>query len=293
MSIIEIENLTRDYGNSKGVFDVGFSVFEGESFGFLGPNGAGKTTTIRHLMGFLKPQKGKCLIGGLSCFPEKERIQSSVGYIPGEISFIDNMTGIEFIRFYAALRKQNNMDRVKQLTDRFDLDPNTPIKKMSKGTKQKVGIVCGFMGNPNIYILDEPTSGLDPLMQNRFIELINEEKKRGKTILMSSHIFEEVERTCSRVGIIKNGKLVAIDEIKNLIDQKTQKYIITLPNSEKAAAFGAELPEISEINGNIVTVSIKQDLRPLIEAMYKHPVQNIDKVNQSLENVFLHFYGGE
>src|SRR5690554_6485354 len=107
MSIIEIENLTRDYGNSKGVFDVGFSVFEGESFGFLGPNGAGKTTTIRHLMGFLKPQKGKCLIGGLSCFPEKERIQSSVGYIPGEISFIDNMTGIEFIRFYAALRKQN------------------------------------------------------------------------------------------------------------------------------------------------------------------------------------------
>lgn len=293
MSIIEIENLTRDYGNSKGVFDVGFSVFEGDSFGFLGPNGAGKTTTIRHLMGFLKPQKGKCLIGGLSCFPEKERIQSSVGYIPGEISFIDNMTGIEFIRFYAALRKQNNMDRVKQLTDRFDLDPNTPIKKMSKGTKQKVGIVCGFMGNPNIYILDEPTSGLDPLMQNRFIELINEEKKRGKTILMSSHIFEEVERTCSRVGIIKNGKLVAIDEIKNLIDQKTQKYIITLPNSEKAAAFGAELPEISEINGNIVTVSIKQDLRPLIEAMYKHPVQNIDKVNQSLENVFLHFYGGE
>jgi len=292
MSVIEIKNITRDYGNGKGVFDLSFSVSEGEAFGFLGPNGAGKTTAIRHLMGFLKPQKGQCLINGRDCFSERHSIQSKVGYIPGEIAFIDNMTGLGFIRFYAELRGQKGLDRAKKLMERFELDGSGKLKKMSKGNKQKVGIICAFMGDADIYILDEPTSGLDPLMQNRFIELINEEKQRGKTILMSSHIFEEVERTCSRVGIIRLGRLAAVDEIEKLKEQKLRSFVITLPDFEQAAAFWAELPDISEIDGSKVRVTVKQDLRPLIEAMYKHPIQNIDRENQSLEEIFMHYYGG-
>ncbi|HAN21766.1 MAG: ABC transporter ATP-binding protein [Clostridiales bacterium GWF2_36_10] len=293
MSVIEIKKLSRNYGGGRGVFDLSFSVEQGEVFGFLGPNGAGKTTAIRHLMGFLKPQKGECLIDSKDCFSERDKIQAKVGYIPGEIAFIDNMTGYNFIKFYAELRKQNNINKAKLLMDRFELDANGKLKKMSKGTKQKVGIVCAFMSDADIYILDEPTSGLDPLMQNTFIDLVNEEKKKGKTILMSSHLFEEVERTCSRVGIIKQGKLAAIDEIETLKKQKIRRYVITLPDFEQAAAFWATIPDLGEVDGNKVKITIKHDIRPLIEAMYKYPVLNIESVNQSLEDVFLHYYGGK
>lgn len=292
MSVIEIKNLIRDYGNNRGVFDLTFSVEKGEVFGFLGPNGAGKTTTIRHLMGFLKPQKGECLIDGKDCFKSRDEIQAKVGYIPGEMSFIDNMTGLGFIKFYAEYRNQTDLSKAKLLMEHFELDAGKKLKKMSKGNKQKIGIVCAFMGDPDICILDEPTSGLDPLMQNRFIELINEEKKNGKTILMSSHIFEEVERTCSRVGIIKDGRLAAVNEIEVLKQQKLKRFIITLPDFNHAAAFWAELPENSKVDGNKVHVSMTQDIRPLLLAMVKYPVQNIESVNQSLEDVFLQYYGG-
>lgn len=291
MGVIDINLLTRNYGSGRGVFDLSFSVAEGEAFGFLGPNGAGKTTAIRHLLGFLKPQKGNCKISGKDCFSQRDEIQENVGYIPGEISFIKNMTGIEFIKFYAALRKQNSWEKAKQLMQRFELDAGSKIKKMSKGTKQKVGIVCAFMSDAEIYILDEPTSGLDPLMQNRFIDLVNEEKQKGKTILMSSHIFEEVERTCSRVGIIRQGRLAAVDKIETLKQQKTHRYVITLPDHEQAEAFSKELPEVSETDGSKVNVTVQQDLRPLIEAMYKYNILDIDKKDQSLEEIFLHFYG--
>lgn len=291
LSVIEINSLTRDYGNGRGVFNLSFSIEEGESFGFLGPNGAGKTTTIRHLMGFLKPEKGNCRIGGKDCFSRRDEIQARVGYIPGEIAFIDNMTGWGFIKFYAEFRKQKSLEKAKRLMERFELNPDGKLKKMSKGTKQKVGIVCAFMGEPDIYILDEPTSGLDPLMQNRFIELINEEKEKGKTILMSSHLFEEVERTCSRVGIIRQGRLAAVDEIKTLTDRKIQKYTITLPDESQAKAFANELPEISVREGNKVKVNIGQDLRRLISVMNRYPVTAIDRENQSLEEIFMQYYG--
>lgn len=232
MSAITIEHLVRDYGGGKGVFDLSFHVDQGEAFGFLGPNGAGKTTTIRHLMGFLKPESGKCTIGGLDCWSERDRVQARLGYIPGEISFFDDMTGTEFLRFMARYRKMDASGRREELLERFELDPRGKIKKMSKGMKQKLGIVAAFMHDPDILILDEPTSGLDPLMQSRFVRLVAEEKEHGKTILMSSHMFEEVERTCDRIGIIRGGALIAVDSTEALRERHIRSYTVSLERPE-------------------------------------------------------------
>lgn len=268
MSEIKIEKLSRDYGGGKGIFDVSFHVNQGEVFGFLGPNGAGKTTTIRHLMGFLKPQSGKCMIGELDCWKDSDRIQSRVGYISGEINFFDDMTGVEFLHFITKYRKIGTNNRQKELVDRFELDPKGKIKKMSKGMKQKIGIVTAFMHDPDILILDEPTSGLDPLMQSRFIDLIREEKERGKTILLSSHMFEEVERTCDRVGIIREGSLAAVDSVEALRERHVRSYTVTLENVKLAKAFARDFDGIWD--GLTVTVTTKQ----------------------SLEEIFMHYYGG-
>ena len=267
--IIEVEHLTRDYGGGRGVFDVSFQVAAGEVFGFLGPNGAGKTTTIRHLMGFLKAKEGGCRINGLDCFRDREKVQQMLGYLPGEISFFDDMTGIEFLDFVSGYRKDKGESRRKELMDMFDLNPHGKIKKMSKGMKQKVGIVAAFMHNPQILILDEPTSGLDPLMQNRFIELVEAEREKGKTILMSSHMFEEVERTCHRIGIIRAGKLVAMDQVEALREQYMTPYTVTLESEEMAKAFAKDFQGVCQ--GRSVTVSAKR----------------------SLEEVFMQYYGGE
>lgn len=269
MSAINIENLVRDYGNGKGVFDVSFHVNQGEAFGFLGPNGAGKTTTIRHLMGFLKPRSGKCSIDGLDCWSERDKVQERLGYIPGEISFFDDMSGAEFLKFIADYRKLGTQNRKEELLERFELDPKGKIKKMSKGMKQKLGIVAAFMHDPDILILDEPTSGLDPLMQNRFIDLVAEEKEHGKTILMSSHMFEEVERTCDRIGIIRNGRMVAVDDAEALRERHTRSYTVTLESEAAAEAFAMDFNGIR--NGLQVTVTTKQ----------------------SLEEIFMNYYGGE
>lgn len=269
MNIISIENLTRDYGGGKGVFNLSFQVGEGEVFGFLGPNGAGKTTTIRHLMGFIKAESGRCTINGLDCWTASDKIQKNLGYIPGEISFFDDMGGMEFLNFIGKYRGIDAQNRKKELLEYFELDPKGKIKKMSKGMKQKIGIVAAFMHDPAILILDEPTSGLDPLMQSRFVDLIAEEKKRGKTILMSSHMFEEVERTCDRVGIIREGRLVAVDSVEALREHHVRSYTVTLDTEETAKAFAKDFG--GACDGLKVTV------------LAKH----------SLEDIFMHYYGGE
>ncbi len=269
MSVIKIENLVRDYGNGKGVFDISFHVNKGEAFGFLGPNGAGKTTTIRHLMGFLKPQSGRCTIDGMDCWREREKVQARLGYIPGEISFFEDVSGAEFLKFIAEYRKIGTQNRKDELLARFELDTKDKIKRMSKGMKQKLGIVAAFMHDPDIIILDEPTSGLDPLMQNRFIDLISDEKKRGKTILMSSHIFEEVERTCGRIGIIQNGRMAAVDDADTLRRRHTRSYTVSLEDEASAEAFAADFGGTR--TGLSVTVTTKQ----------------------SLEEIFMNYYGGE
>lgn len=188
MSMISIEHLTRDCGGGKGVFDISFSIDRGETFGFLGPNGAGKTTAIRHLMGFLKPQSGRCVINDTDCWTGRDKIQASLGYVPGEISFFDEMTGTEYLTFIEKYRGITHASRKEELLSFFEVNPKGKIKKMSKGMKQNIGLVSALMHDPDILIFDEPTGGLDPLMQSRFVELVNKEKERGKTILMSSHI---------------------------------------------------------------------------------------------------------
>ena len=195
-TMLKVKNITKDYGHQRGVFDLSFNVEAGEVMGFLGPNGAGKTTTIRTLMGFIQPDHGRVSIKGHDCFRNAAQIQKDVGYLPGEIAFMDDMDGMEFIKFIAAMKKMPNLRKAQELLDYFELEPKGRIKKMSKGMKQKIGLVCALMNEPEILILDEPTSGLDPLMQKKFIDKIKEEKQKGTTILMSSHLFEEVEQTC-------------------------------------------------------------------------------------------------
>lgn len=293
MGVCEIQSLTRDYGNGRGLFNLSFSINQGEVFGFLGPNGAGKTTTIRHLMGFLKPEKGYCTIGGKDCWKDRADIQKTLGYIPGEMVFFDDMTGTEFLSFMSKYRKTKSNGRIKELLDRFELDPRGKLKKMSKGMKQKVGIVAAFMHDPEVLILDEPTSGLDPLMQNRFIELVLEEKAKGKTILMSSHMFEEVERTCDRVAIIRNGRLAALDAVEILKAAQAKKYVITFENEDAAVAFAEEGLHISGVTHNQVTVIAQNNIKELISVMNRYPVINIITPNQSLEEIFMQYYGGD
>ena len=242
MHVIELCGLTKDYGSGKGVFGLQLTVPKGEVLGFLGPNGAGKTTTIRQLMGFIRPDAGTARIGGLDCFRQAETIQASLGYLPGEIAFMDEMTGLDFIKFIAGMKGMKDLGRARELMDQFELDPSGRIKRMSKGTKQKIGIVCAFMQQPALLILDEPTSGLDPLMQNKFVELIAREKKRGATIFMSSHMFEEVERTCDRAAIIKEGRIVAVEEMENLRRSKRKEFEIVFADEAGANAAAARSP---------------------------------------------------
>ena len=293
MNVIEINNLTKDYGDKKGVFNITFSVKEGEVLGFLGPNGAGKTTTIRHLMGFSKAEKGSCSINGLDCFENSSEIQKYLGYLPGEIAFLEDMTGIEFIKFVSEMKGIKDLSKAHELIERFEFNPNGKIKKMSKGMKQKIGIVCAFMQEPDILILDEPTSGLDPLMQNEFIKLIFEEKEKGRTILMSSHSFEEIEKTCDRAAIIKQGEIVAVENISTLKESKQKLYNITFENPDMVNDFIKEGFKIKEVEGNNVTIIIKGNIMPFIEALGRYKVLSLESSSQSLEDLFMHFYGGE
>lgn len=233
MNAVQISHITKDYGNSRGIFDVSLSVKKGEVYGFLGPNGAGKTTTIRHLLGFLKPEKGECRINGMDCFSQASLIQKNLGYLAGEIAFPEDFTGHGLLHFLADMKGIRDRSRMKELIDLLELDPSGKVRKMSKGMKQKLGIINAFMGNPEIVILDEPTSGLDPLMQNRFIDLILEEKKKGTTIFMSSHLFEEVERTCERTAIIRRGQIAAVEDMEGLKKKRSRDYIITLDSKKK------------------------------------------------------------
>lgn len=291
--VIRVKHLTKDYGNGKGVFDINLSVREGEVYGFLGPNGAGKTTTIRNLMGFIRPDSGMCTIKGMSCFQSASLIQRYMGYLAGELAFLEDMKGQQMIDFIADMKQIYDRKRMRELMEMFELDPRGRIRKMSKGMKQKVGIVCAFMGNPQIIILDEPTSGLDPLMQNRFIDLILEEKKKGKTIFMSSHIFEEIEKTCDKTAIIRSGKIAAIENVAELRQKKNKNFCITFLDMDNMMRFQNESFTVCEVKGNQVTVVIQGEVGELLQTLAKYKVTDLDVKIPTLEETFLHYYGGD
>lgn len=292
--MITIDNLTLTYPSGKGVFDLNFSVGKGEIMGYLGPNGAGKTTTIRALLGFMRPDKGSCSIDGLDCSINAPLIQETLGYIPGEITFIDDMSGYEFLKFMHNMRGTKSVERQKQLIEMFELDPSDKIKKFSKGMKQKLGIITAFMHNPKVLILDEPTSGLDPLMQNRFIELLLNEKAEGKTILMSSHLVEEVEKTCDNVLIIKDGRIIERTNVQNLKSSQRKVFIIR-PSDINAAMklfIKAEL-EASVHGDSIEVITSGENIDTFIKVSAKMNISSLDIKTQSLEDFFMHFYKRE
>lgn len=289
--MIKVNNLTQIYKSGRGIFDVSFEVREGEVFGYLGPNGAGKTTTIRNLLGFTNATRGNAEINGMDCRKHAAELQNITGYIPGEMTFLDNMTGIEFLKFMTDMRRTKDVSMRNKLIEMLELDTKVKIKKMSKGMKQKLGIITAFMHDPAVYILDEPTSGLDPFMQNVFMDLIESEKNRGKTILMSSHIFEEVQRSCSRAAIIKEGRLAAVEDIQSLNAMKQRTYIVTLANSDDAARIMNTGLSCDKISEKQVQVSVSHNYRELFEILSTCDIVGFHSKQQTLEDVFMKYYG--
>lgn len=295
METISVRSLTKDYGGGKGIFDISLSIRQGEVYGFLGPNGAGKSTTIRHLMGFCRPDSGRAEILGIECFRGQKAIQPHVGYLPGEIALPDDMTGTRYLKLIGKMRKMKEFGHAQELAQRFSINPDLLIKRMSKGMKQKVAIISTFMHDPDILLLDEPTSGLDPLMQNRFVELVEEEKNKGKTIFLSSHIFEEVEKTCDRVGILRGGKLIRDITIDELRSSQMTTYQIGFSGISDLRRFQTQYPDAHcAKNALQLTVSIPDSqINPLISALSQCGLRFLREEKHTLEEYFMQFYGGE
>ena len=294
MPVIEVNNLTKDYGHGRGVFDVSFKVEKGEVFGYLGPNGAGKTTTIRHLMGFSNPQKGNATINGMSCNKQTSKILKNVGYLPGEIALPEALTGAQFISMMQGLRHSYDDKRLKYLLDLFQLDPRGKTKHMSLGNKRKLAVITAFMADSDVLILDEPTSGLDPVMQEAFIDFLKEEKRRGKTILLSSHIFSEVDAVCDTIAIIKDGIIVSTVRANDIRHNQNKLFQIKFQSSQDVTLFRAE-PGITVSYDNpqkhIAEVGIHDsEVNLLIRALTKYDVDSFREIPYTLESHFMRFY---
>lgn len=299
MSVINVEHLTKDYGFGRGVFDVSIHVEKGEVFGFLGPNGAGKSTTIRHLMGFSQPDDGKVEIFGKPTFGKYYEILKNVGYIPGEVALPAGLTGKEFLKMMQDLTGIYNNERLDMLLELFELDEASllgDVKRMSLGVKRKLAVVSAFMSDPEVLILDEPTSGLDPVMQERFIEFIHKEKERGKTILLSSHIFSEIDNTCDRIAIIKDGKIVS-EFVANDLKHASKKYYTvdfkTEEDKKKFLKSSVGIESLTMINDkeNEIFISIEdKDLNKTINLLSTANVTKFSNRKESLEDYFMKFY---
>ena len=287
--MIEVRNLTQTYKGGKGVFNLDFEIQKGEVFGYLGPNGAGKTTTIRNLLGFANADSGYAKINGLDCRKEAAKLQHLIGYLPGETTFLEDMTGTEFLKFMSDMRGTKEYGRRNTLIDRFELEPDGKIKKMSKGMKQKLAIITAFMHDPLVYILDEPTAGLDPFMQNIFLDLLEEERERGKTVMMSSHIFEEVQRSCDRAGIIREGRLVAVEDIEALNDAKSRTYTVTF--TDPADIGKLDGLQYRRISSNRVEITVGHNYSDFFARLAGCSVVGLYASEQTLEDVFMKYYG--
>ena len=297
-NVIEVKNLTKDYGSGRGVFDVSFSISKGEVYGFLGPNGAGKSTTIRHLMGFSKPDSGQTFINGYESFNSYSQMLKEVGYIPGEISFPAGLTGYGLLKMELDMKGANKQNRLDEMLSYFELDNaslSVDTKHMSLGVKRKLAIVIAFMNDPSILILDEPTSGLDPKMQEKFINLIVDEKNKGKTILLSSHIFSEVDATCDRIGIIKDGKIVSEFKANDLKHARNKLYEVEVQEFEKFKKDLNKNSDINILNNNeeekrLILSIDESKTNELISLLSKYHISDFVSRNESLEDYFMKFY---
>ncbi len=289
MNVIQTNKLTKDYGNNRGIFDLDLFVEDGEMVGYVGTNGSGKTTTIRHIMGFLKPTSGQVLVTGLSAWEHSSEIVKKIGYVPGEIAFPDLKTGTDFLKCQADFLGLKDMSYANELIERLQLDPRANLKRMSKGMKQKTALVAALMNNAPIIILDEPTTGLDPLMRATFLDIIQEEHKKGKTVFMSSHSFDELEKTCDKVALINEGKIVDVCYMNDIRNRPTKDFKIEFHSADDYARFLKENYQIIRLQQqyNQVTIRIpSQDTAKLLSVLHNYNVKFISELPYTLE---MHF----
>lgn len=291
--VIETKKLTKFYGKSKGIENIDLEIKEGEIFGFIGPNGAGKSTTIRTLLGLIHKTSGEAKIFGLDIVKYKEEILKNVGYLPSEVFYYDNMKVIELLKYSASFYNKNCDKKIFELAREFELDLNKKIEDLSYGNKKKVGIIQGLLHSPKLIILDEPTGGLDPLMQQKFFNIIKQENINGATILFSSHILSEVQKLCDRVAIIKEGNLVKVENIKDMIKKAIKKVTLEFSNDIEANEFKFEDALNLDVKETSVTFVYRGDVNKLINAMSKYNLVDISIVEPDLEEIFMHYYQKE
>lgn len=294
---ILVSHLTKDYGRGRGVFDVSFKVPKGKTFGYCGTNGAGKTTTLRHIMGFLKPDEGEVSVRGLDAWKQAQEIKKYIGYLPGEIAFPPLESGTDFLNAQAEMLGLSDMSKANELTNALQLDPTANLKRMSKGMKQKTALVATFMHSPDIILLDEPTTGLDPLMRDSFISVIKKEQARGATIIMSNHMFDELEATCDYVGFIKDGHLLDVVDMDLIRDRPEREFFLVFASPNDYLSFKKEstlavLQDIPTASSLLVKVKNEETNR-LFALLHKHKVKLIKESQFTLEKYFLeHVIGG-
>lgn len=289
MSIIEIKDLTKDYGNNQGIFDINLTIEKGEMVGFVGTNGSGKTTTIRNILGFLKPTKGSVYVNGMSSWEHASEIASLIGYVPGEIAFPDLKTGTEFLKSQADFLGLKDMSYANELIERLQLDPRASLKRMSKGMKQKTALVAALMKDAPIIILDEPTTGLDPLMRVTFLDIIKKEHEKGKTIFMSSHMFEELETTCDRVALINNGHIVDIANMNEIHNWPIKDFKIEFNNHNDYEKFLKTNYKITRKQDIYNQVTIQIDVNKteeLLKEISNYDVKFLSEIPYTLEKHF-------
>jgi ABC-2 type transport system ATP-binding protein len=287
------QKLTKDYGSGRGLFDLDLEVQEGEVFGCLGPNGAGKTTTIRLLMGLIHPTAGSASIFGLDCWRQSVEIKKLIGYVPGEPSLDPNLTGGQILEYFANLRGGVDRAYLQQLIQRLDLDTSRKFRQYSTGNKRKVVLIQAFMHRPRLLILDEPTSGLDPLNQQEFDRMVIEARDEGHTVFLSSHVLSEVEKTCTRVGIIRDGRLVRVGGVAELKDIKRYEITISFSEAVPPDAFRTVdgVVEVEPLNGgHAVRVAIQGSADAVIKTAARYPVVSLTSYEPSLEDIFLRYY---
>jgi ABC-2 type transport system ATP-binding protein len=293
-AVIETNRLTKRYGEARGIEDVTLRVEAGEVFGFLGPNGAGKTTTTRTLLDLLHPTSGSARLLGLDSRRDSLAIRARLGNLPGDFSYDPRLTGRELVSFLAEVRGVAGLGRGPALAERFGADLDRPLGSLSRGNRQKIGLIQALFHDPELLILDEPTTGLDPLMQEEFLDLVREERDGGATVFLSSHELDEVQRVCDRVGVIREGRLVAVEDVSALRNRAYRHVEVEFSAPVDAAEF-RRLPGVSELvaQDNRVSFKIEGDVDPVVKAAARHPVRDLEVTRPSLEEVFLTFYGRE